>query len=87
MNDNLFEFALSHYKRAVKLAPTKQLIYYNLANCLSRMGLMDEAILWSKKAVELDKTDPEPHYHMGNIYLNHKFVQTPDFITVVCIYS
>jgi tetratricopeptide (TPR) repeat protein len=72
--------ALPHYRAAVKYSESnlKVLPLFALANALSRKGLFDEAVFYSKQAiVETEMKDPQAYYHLASTSGTSFCLETP----------
>lgn len=72
LDEDRLDDALYHYKIACKYGSDKPLVFYNLANCYSRKGLLELAVNEMDKAIRLDPTSPLSHYLLSNILLKHE---------------
>ncbi len=61
-----FETAL----RFAQEPKTQSLLQYNLGLVYINRDLHDKAIARFRKAIELDPTDPDPHYQLSQVYLD-----------------
>ena len=61
--------AVSHYRRALALAPDLVGAHTNLGNALVALGRLDEALIHSRRAIELDPTLAEAHVNLGTALL------------------
>jgi Ca-activated chloride channel family protein len=64
---NNYEEASKNYQSAALAAKDIELeekAYYNLGNCSYRMGKLDEAIIWYKKALDLNPDDEDAKYNL-----------------------
>ncbi len=51
--------ALNYFRQAVIIAPRYSQAYYEMGNCLSRLGLYTEAIEKYRRAIALDPSSPD----------------------------
>jgi tetratricopeptide (TPR) repeat protein len=59
--------ALNYYKQAVVIAPRYSQAYYEMGNCLARLGLFEEAIEKYRRAIHIDPSSPEPREKMDRL--------------------
>jgi tetratricopeptide (TPR) repeat protein len=59
--------ALNYYKQAVVIAPRYSQAYYEMGNCLARLGLFTEAIEKYQRAIHIDPASPEPREKMDQL--------------------
>ena len=59
--------ALNYYKQAVVIAPRYCQAYYQMGNCLARLGLYAEAIEKYQRAINIDPSSPEPREKMDRL--------------------
>jgi tetratricopeptide (TPR) repeat protein len=59
--------ALNYYKQAVVIAPRYSQAYYEMGDCLAKLGLYTEAIEKYRRAVLIDPASPEPHKKMDRL--------------------
>jgi tetratricopeptide (TPR) repeat protein len=59
--------ALNYFKQAVVIAPRYSQAYYQMGNCLARLGLYAEAIEKYQRAIQIDPASPEPREKMNNL--------------------
>lgn len=59
--------ALNYYKQAVIIAPQYSQAYYQMGNCLARLGRYPEAIEKYQRAVRTDPSSPEPREKIGRL--------------------
>ena len=51
--------ALNYFKQAVVIAPRYSQAYYEMGNCLAKLGLYTEAIEKYQRAIHIDPASPE----------------------------
>ena len=61
--------AMTHYRRAIELAPDYAPAYNNLASALRATGQLDGAIVTYQRALELRNDFPDAHYNLANALL------------------
>ena len=61
--------AMTHYRRAIELAPDYAPAYNNLASALRATGQLDGAIVTYQRALELRADFPDAHYNLANALL------------------
>ena len=61
------EMALNYYKQALVIAPNYSQVYYEMGDCLAKLGLYAEAIEKYRRAVHIDPATPEPHKKMDRL--------------------
>jgi tetratricopeptide (TPR) repeat protein len=59
--------ALNYYKQAVVIAPKYSQAYYEMGDCLAKLGLYTEAIEKYQRAIHIDPASPEPHKKMDRL--------------------
>jgi tetratricopeptide (TPR) repeat protein len=59
--------ALNYYKQAVVIAPRYSQAYYEMGNCLARLGQYPEAIKKYQRAIHIDPASPEPRERMDEL--------------------
>jgi tetratricopeptide (TPR) repeat protein len=59
--------ALNYYKQAVVIAPRYSQAYYEMGNCLARLGLYPEAITKYQRAIHIDPAAQEPREKMDKL--------------------
>jgi tetratricopeptide (TPR) repeat protein len=59
--------ALNYYKQAVVIAPRYSQAYYEMGNCLARLGLYPEAIKKYQRAIHIDPAAQEPRDRMDKL--------------------
>jgi tetratricopeptide (TPR) repeat protein len=59
--------ALNYFKQAVVIAPRYSQAYYQMGNCLARLGLYAEAIEKYQRAIQIDPASPEPREKMNHL--------------------
>lgn len=59
--------ALTYYKQAVVIAPGYSQAYYQMGNCLARLGLYAEAIEKYQRAIKIDPSSTEPREKMDRL--------------------
>jgi len=59
--------ALNYYKQAVVIAPRYSQAYYEMGNCLARLGLYAEAVEKYQRAIRIDPASPEPREKMDQL--------------------
>jgi tetratricopeptide (TPR) repeat protein len=59
--------ALNYFKQAVVIAPRYSQAYYEMGNCLARLGLYAEAIEKYQRAIHIDPSSPEPREKMDQL--------------------
>lgn len=60
--------ALDYYKQAVVIAPRYCQAYYQMGNCLARLGRYAEAIDKYQRAIHIDPSAPEPREKMDQLH-------------------
>lgn len=56
--------ALNYFRQAVIIAPRYSQAYYEMGNCLARLGLYAEAIEKYRRAIALDPSSPDSREKM-----------------------
>lgn len=59
--------ALNYFRQAVVIAPRYSHAYYEMGNCLARLGLYTEAIEKYQRAIHIDPAFPEPREKMDQL--------------------
>jgi tetratricopeptide (TPR) repeat protein len=59
--------ALTYFKQAIVIAPRYTQAYYQMGNCLARLGLYTEAIEKYQQAIRIDPASPEPREKMDQL--------------------
>jgi tetratricopeptide (TPR) repeat protein len=59
--------ALNYYKQAVVIAPRYSQAYYEMGNCLARLGQYPEAIKKYQRAIHIDPASQEPREKMEEL--------------------
>jgi tetratricopeptide (TPR) repeat protein len=59
--------ALNYFKQAVVIAPRYSKAYYEMGNCLARLGLYAEAMEKYQRAIHIDPASPEPREKMEEL--------------------
>ena len=59
--------ALNYYRQAVVIAPHYSQAYYEMGNCLARLGLYPEAIKKYQRAIHIDPAAQEPRERMDKL--------------------
>jgi len=59
--------ALNYYKQAVVIAPRYSQAYYEMGNCLARLGQYPEAIEKYQRAIHIDPASQEPREKMDKL--------------------
>ena len=59
--------ALNYYRQAVVIAPRYSQAYYEMGNCLARLGLYPEAIEKYQRAIHIDPASQEPREKMDGL--------------------
>jgi len=59
--------ALNYFKQAVVIAPRYSKAYYEMGNCLARLGLYAEAYEKYQRAIHIDPASPEPREKMEEL--------------------
>ena len=59
--------ALNYYKQAVVIAPRYSQAYYEMGNCLARLGRYAEAMEKYQRAITINPADPEPQEKMDRL--------------------
>ena len=59
--------ALTYFKQAIVIAPRYTQAYYQMGNCLARLGRYTEAIEKYQRAIHIDPASPEPREKMDQI--------------------
>jgi tetratricopeptide (TPR) repeat protein len=59
--------ALNYFKQAIVIAPRYSQAYYQMGNCLARLGRYTEAIEKYQRAVHIDPASPEPREKMDRL--------------------
>ncbi|MCG2677818.1 tetratricopeptide repeat protein, partial [bacterium] len=67
-NEKEVNKAIEKCKEVMEVNPNSAKAYYNLGNLYQTKDMLKEAEASWKKAIELDPTYPEPHYHLGWYY-------------------
>ncbi|MBF0101300.1 MAG: tetratricopeptide repeat protein [Desulfobacterales bacterium] len=60
--------AITCYQMAIKMNPKFSEAFFNMANALGDLGLMQEALFCYQQAVHINPEDSVAYYNMGNIY-------------------
>ena len=71
-----FEQAISEYKKAIALDPNSPIIYNRLGVAYSELKQYDAALDAYQKAVELSPMTAEPHYNIGIVLPQERFIST-----------
>lgn len=70
MNMGDFKKAVEEYKIALSIDPNMMLSYSSLNNIfLSKLGLIDSVLVWSKKMIEYGPDNPYGHLYLGCAYV------------------
>ena len=56
------------YREAIKAGYLDDLIFANLGVIYKNTGREDQAILFCKKAIEINPKNPNPYSNLGNLY-------------------
>ena len=59
--------ALTYFKQAIVIAPRYTQAYYQMGNCLARLGRYTEAIEKYQQAIRIDPSSPEPREKMDQL--------------------
>lgn len=59
--------ALNYYRQAVVIAPHYSQAYYEMGNCLARLGQYPEAVEKYQRAIHIDPASQEPRERMDQI--------------------
>lgn len=59
--------ALTYFKQAIVIAPRYTQAYYQMGNCLARLGQYTEAIEKYQQAIRIDPASPEPREKMNQL--------------------
>lgn len=62
--------AIPWYEKAIELAPGNAAIRLDFARSLSTGDMHGDAELQYKKAIELDPSDPQAYFYLGELYYN-----------------
>ncbi len=75
MQEGNWEEATKNFTEAIEENPKDALGYINFANLLDVLGDSERAILFYKRALELDEKSATAYYGLGNIYYSREQFQ------------
>jgi tetratricopeptide (TPR) repeat protein len=68
MQENNSDEALALLRKAVAMKNDIDIAYIDLGAVLSQKGQYQDAVAALRRAVELDPSQPDPHYHLARVY-------------------
>ncbi|MBD3223937.1 MAG: tetratricopeptide repeat protein [Caldithrix sp.] len=70
-----YERAIPLFKKAIEIDKTFEAAYSALAECLNRMGKIEEAIEIVKTWIEINKYDPLAHTALSRLYVQKGMIE------------
>lgn len=67
--NGMIDEAIAEYNKAIELSPFSAIAYDEIGNALVKKEEYDEAINAYKQAITFDPKYPQPHNHLGVVYL------------------
>lgn len=64
--------ALNYFRQAAVIAPRYSQAYYQMGNCLARLGRIPEAIEKYQRAIQIDPSAPKPREKMDRLLSQQK---------------
>ena len=87
------EFSIASYKKAIEMKPDDEKLYLNLALSYSLVdSLLEDAVNFFGKSIEIDSTIAEVHYRLGMVYgrmgtLNRQILELQKAVKIDSTYA